>query len=196
MLTAIFGGTFNPFHIGHYEMLKVLNNDTNIEKILLMPDNLPPHKSSDGLIDNETRIEMCKIIAQDFSKCEVCLIEFEREGKSYSYDTVKLLQERYSNKNFAFVCGGDMLVYFEKWYRYKDLMKMLPFIVFERIGTKKDEFIECIRKLRLEGMEIILKSEIIPDVSSTQLRENFLENKELLPNNVFEFLAKRGVYGG
>lgn len=196
MLTAIFGGTFNPFHIGHYEMLKVLNNDTNIEKILLIPDNLPPHKSSDGLIDNETRIEMCKIIAQDFSKCEVCLIEFEREGKSYSYDTVKLLQERYSNKNFAFVCGGDMLVYFEKWYRYKDLMKMLPFIVFERIGTKKDEFIECIRKLRLEGMEIILKSEIIPDVSSTQLRENFLENKELLPNNVFEFLAKRGVYGG
>ncbi len=76
MLTAIFGGTFNPFHKGHYEIVESLNNDPDIKKILLMPDRLPPHKTSKYLIDDDTRIKMCQIAADNFSKCDLCLIEF------------------------------------------------------------------------------------------------------------------------
>ncbi len=195
MLTAIFGGTFNPLHIGHYEILKSLNNDPNIEKILLMPDRLPPHKTADYLVDDETRIEMCRLAAADFSKCELCLIEFEREGKSYTYDTVKLLQGRYPDKRFAFVCGGDMLVFFEKWWKYKELMNMLPFIIFKRSDTDEAEFNSCIEKFRIDGMDLIVKDEIIPSVSSTELRENLAAKIELIPPDIYEFLSKRGVYG-
>lgn len=194
MLTAIFGGTFNPLHIGHYEILRSLDNDPNIEKILLMPDRLPPHKTSEFLIDDETRIEMCRIVAADFNKCELCLIEFEREGKSYTYDTVKLLQKLNKDTDFAFVCGGDMLVFFDKWYKYEELMKMLPFIVFKRTATDETEFYNCVDRFKKEGMNIILKDDIIPAVSSTKLRENFSDNCKLLPEGVYEFLSKRGVY--
>lgn len=195
MLTAIFGGTFNPLHIGHYEMLKALNQDKRIEKILLMPDKIPPHKSADCLVDDETRIEMCRIAAKDFEKCELCLIEFERKGKSYTYDTVSLLQKEFPDTEFAFVCGGDMLVYFDKWWKHEELMKMLPFIVFKRADTKDEEFYSCINKFKNQGMRIILKDDIIPDISSTQLRNDFSAGKKLLPEKIYKYLCERGVYG-
>ncbi len=195
MLTAIFGGTFNPLHIGHYEILKSLNNDPDIEKILLMPDRIPPHKTPQFVIDDDTRIEMCRIVAAEFSKCELCLVEFEREGKSYTYDTVKLLQEKHQDTNFAFVCGGDMFVYFDKWYRYRDLMKMLPFIVYKRTATDESDFNECFKKFTKDGMKIILKNDIIPSVSSTMIRESKMKNTHLFPHSVYEFLTERGVCG-
>lgn len=194
MLTAIFGGTFNPFHIGHYEILKALQKDERVEKILLMPDRLPPHKSSKHLIDDETRIEMCRIASKDFSKCELCLIEFEREGKSYTYDTMSFLKTRYPQTDFAFVCGGDMLVYFPKWYKSDFLMRMLPFIVFRRCATDSDEFDKCVDLFGKKGMQILLKDDFIPKVSSTEIREDFKNCRKLLPPKIYEYLTERGVY--
>ena len=194
MLTAIFGGTFNPFHIGHYEILRALENDERIGKILLMPDRLPPHKTDEFLIDDATRIEMCRLASEDFSKCELFLFEFEREGKSYTYDTLTLLKEKYPDTDFAFVCGGDMLVYFDKWCHYKELMKMLPFIVFKRTATDEDFFNSCIERFKKEGMEIILKDDLIPTVSSTAVRINFEASRKLVPKKIYDFLKESGVY--
>ncbi len=195
MLTAIFGGTFNPFHIGHDAILNSLQEDKNIEKILLMPDRIPPHKTSRFLIDDEIRKEMCKIAAAKYDKCELCLIEFEREGKSYSYDTVKLLQERFPNTEFAFVCGGDMLVTFDKWYNYKELIKMIPFIVFRREDELESQFDSSALHFKGIGMKLILKKEIIPAISSSYIRENFTESEKFLPTEIYSFLKERGAYG-
>lgn len=193
-VTAIFGGTFNPFHIGHYNMLKALQNDENIEKILILPDRIPPHKSADYMPPDEFRIEMCKIVARDFRKAEVCLIEFEREGKSYTYDTVMLLKKKYPDTDFAFVFGGDMLVYFDKWYNYDLLIKELPFIVFKRTDTNNDEFNQCINRFMKLGMKIKVMSESIPSVSSTEIRNNLLNSMPLLPEKIFKFIAEKGIY--
>ena len=193
LFTAIFGGTFNPFHMGHYEMLKALNESEKIGKILIMPDRIPPHKSANELIDDADRIKMCEIVAADFSKAQVCDIEFKREGKSYTYDTVNLLKELYPNENFAFVCGGDMLVYFDKWYKADELMKMLPFFVFSRTSTDNSEFNECINRFSKMGMQIILMDNEISNISSTDFRKTPL--KEFLPENVYEYIKDRGLYG-
>lgn len=194
--TAIFGGTFNPFHIGHLEMLKVLDADPSIEKIFLMPDKIPPHKVCDFIAEDEVRIEMCRIICEDFAKAELCLIEFEREGKSYSYDTVLELKKRYRQKDFVFVCGGDMLVTFHQWYKYEELMNQLPFIAFRRSDTDNELFDSRVKKLAEKGMKIIVKQEIIPAVSSTEIRGDFKAAKKLLPEKIYNFLVERGVYGG
>ena len=194
--TAIFGGTFNPFHIGHYEILKALENDERIEEIFVMPDKIPPHKVCDILAEDNIRIEMCRIACEDFKKAKLCLVEFEREGKSYSYDTINHLKQIYPNKNFAFVCGGDMLVSFDKWYKYEEIMKLLPFIVFKRSDTNLNTFNECTQKFENLGMNIILKEEIIPLVSSTGIRSDFKNNKNLLPTKIYKFLIEREVYNG
>lgn len=179
MLTAIFGGTFNPFHIGHYEILKALNKDSQIEKILLMPDRLPPHKSCEFLADDRTRIEMCRIAAKDFSKCELCLIEFEREGKSYTYDTVKQLKKRYPDTEFAFVMGGDMLIFFDKWHNYMELMTELSFIVFRRADIDETEFLNSINRYANMGMKIILKTRLFPPFLQPNCEEVFRLQKAL-----------------
>ncbi len=194
-LTAIFGGTFNPLHIGHYEMLRALENDSSIEKIFIMPDRIPPHKVCDFLAEDDVRIEMCRIAAEDFSKAELCLIEFEREGKSYSYDTVLNLKDKYKDKDFVFVCGGDMLVTFDRWYKYEELMKEVPFIAFKRSDIDNTLFVEVTERLSQEGMKITLKEEIIPSVSSTEIREDFKKTKKLLPKKIYDYLVERGVYG-
>lgn len=191
--TAIFGGTFNPFHKGHYEMLKALENCDKVSKILIMPDKIPPHKSVEFLASDTDRFNMCKIVADDFSKAEVCDIEFKRQGKSYTYDTVKLLKEVYPNEELAFVCGGDMLVYFDKWYKADELMKMLPFIVFSRVSTDENEFDDCISRYREKGMQIIIMNEEIPNISSSDFRNFGTDN--LLPKKVYDYIKERGIYG-
>lgn len=193
--TAIFGGTFNPLHIGHYEMLRALENDSSIEKIFLMPDRIPPHKICDFLAEDSIRIEMCRLAAEDFSKAELCLIEFEREGKSYSYDTVLTLKEKYPDENFIFVCGGDMLVTFDRWYKYEELMKEIPFIAFRRSDVDDNLFDNASKLLSDKGMRLTVKDEVIPCVSSTEIRNDFKAAKKLLPQKIFRFLVERGVYG-
>ena len=129
---AIFGGTFNPFHIGHYEMLSSLCNLEHIDKVLVMPDKIPPHKDFDNVVDDIHRQNMCALVCDDFSKAELCLIEFEREGKSYTVDTIKLLKEKHPQDNFFVVIGGDMLSTLDTWYNWKELITLTSFIAFKR----------------------------------------------------------------
>lgn len=190
--TAIFGGTFNPFHNGHYKMLEALQNDERIDEIWIMPDKIPPHKECEYMPQDSDRIEMCEIVAKDFSKASVCTAEFEREGKSFTYDTVVNLQERFPQNDFIFVCGGDMFVYFPKWYRYQELMRLLPFYVFGRTDTEVDEFDACFREFKEKGMQIIVNNTQIPDISSTAFRKN--KSPELLPKSVYNYIKERGIY--
>ena len=195
-LTAIFGGTFNPPHIGHYQMLKALDNRPEIEEIWLMPDKIPPHKVCDFLADDRDRIEMCRIIADDFKKVRLCLAEFEREGKSYTYDTVTEFRKRYPQREFTFVCGGDMLISFKEWYRYEELMKMISFTVFRRTDTDNAEFDRKAEELSEMGMKITVMSEIITSVSSTYIRNNTKKSRELLPKKIYDYIKDGGIYGG
>lgn len=191
--TAIFGGTFNPLHNGHYEMLKALQNDESIDEIWIMPDRIPPHKECEYLPLDSDRIKMCEIVADDFSKARVCTVEFEREGKSYTYDTVLYLKQKYPQKQFVFVCGGDMFVYFPKWYKYQELMNLLPFYVFSRTDTDTKEFNACLKEFKEMGMRIIVNEAIIPDISSTAFRNT--KSAELLPQSVYRYIKERGIYG-
>ncbi len=190
--TAIFGGTFNPIHKGHYEMLEALQNDKSITEIWIMPDKIPPHKECDYMASDSDRIDMCELVAKDFSKAKVCLVEFEREGKSYTYDTVVELKEKFPQKDFIFVCGGDMFLYFPKWYRYEDLMKLLPFYIFSRATDDKDAFETGVKEFSKMGMRLVFNGTKISNISSTQFRDTKLA--ELLPQRVYKFIKERGIY--
>ena len=194
-VTAIFGGTFNPFHIGHYEMLRALQNDPDIDEIWIMPDKIPPHKVCDFMAEDNVRIEMCRIACEDFSKAKLCLTEFERDGKSYTYDTMIRLKSDFPQKDFAFVMGGDMFVYFENWYKSHELMRLMSYIVFRRTDTTDSEFDSCFEKFTGLGMKIKIKNENIPDISSSMIRNDFKIAKEFLPEKIFEYLSERGEYG-
>lgn len=193
-LTAIFGGTFNPFHIGHYEMIKTVNELDFIDEILLMPDKIPPHKECDFLADDEHRIEMCRIISEDFQKVKLCLIEFEREGKSYTYDTVLELKSKFPDKNFTFICGGDMITTLDKWYKFEELINEISFISFGRSEISQQEFNEKVKSLKDIGADITVIDKKITEVSSTQIRSDIEGNKRLLPEKIYKFIKDKGIY--
>lgn len=194
--TALFGGTFNPPHIGHRKMLEALEKREEIDEIWLMPDRIPPHKVCDFLASDEDRINMCRLLISPLEKTKLCLAEFERAGKSYSYDTVTLLKKKYPERNFTFVCGGDMLISFDKWYKYEELLKAVPFTVFRRTETDKDGFDNAVLKYGEMGMKITVCDDDVPAVSSSYIRNNIEKSRDLLPERVYEYIVDGRIYGG
>ncbi len=194
--TALFGGTFNPPHIGHRKMLEALEKREEIDEIWLMPDRIPPHKVCDFLASDEDRINMCRLLISPLKKTKLCLAEFERTGKSYSYDTVTLLKKKYPERSFTFVCGGDMLISFDKWYKYEELLKAVPFTVFRRTETDKDGFDSAVLKYGEMGMKITVCNDDVPAVSSSYIRNNIEKSRDLLPERVYEYIVDGRIYGG
>lgn len=194
--TALFGGTFNPPHIGHLSMLKALEKREEIDEIWLMPDRIPPHKVCDFLATDDDRINMCRLLIAPLNKTRLCLVEFERTGKSYSYDTVTLLKQKYPERSFTFVCGGDMLISFDKWYKFEELLKAVPFTVFRRTKTDKDGFDAAVLKYGKMGMKITVCDDDVPAVSSSYIRNNIEKSRDLLPERVYEYIVDGRIYGG
>lgn len=188
--TAIFGGTFNPFHIGHYEMLSELCKKDWIDSVFVMPDNIPPHKVCDYIAADSDRIEMCKIACEDFDKAQLCLLEFERSGKSYTVDSILLLKERYPDRRFAVVCGADMIATLDTWHNYKLLFSETEFIAFNRADNK--DFTDDVRRQEGLGARITVVDADITDVSSTELRNRLMPN--LLPSKIYDYIIKKGLY--
>ncbi len=187
---AIFGGTFNPFHIGHYEMLSAICNLNYIDRVFVMPDKIPPHKTFDKTVDDIHRQNMCEIVCNDFSKAELCLIEFEREGKSYTIDTIKLLKEKYPDDIFFVCIGGDMLSTLDTWYNWQELIKSTSFIAFKRKGL--NDFDISYKRLIDLGADIKVLDNNITDISSTKLRQKI--DKNLLPDSIYKYIIKKGIY--
>ena len=190
--TAVFGGTFNPFHIGHYEILEHLCSQSFIEKVLVMPDRIPPHKECDQMAPDNDRINMCRLMCDKFMKAELCLIEFERKGKSYTYDTVKLLRKKYPGTEFLIVCGGDMIATLDTWYKYDKLKTLAGFIAFNRDGD--ESFTRSVSKLVRGGATVFVLNKKITSVSSTELRKQI--DKSKLPGEIYDYIVKAGLYNG
>ncbi|MCQ2478553.1 MAG: nicotinate (nicotinamide) nucleotide adenylyltransferase [Clostridia bacterium] len=190
MKIALFGGTFNPFHIGHYEMLSEICKLDYIDKVLVLPTKIPPHKVLDTVVSDEDRINMCELACFDFDKAQLCLAEFEREGKSYTADTVKQLKTVYPNAEFYIAIGGDMANTLTSWYDTEYLFKNASFLAFCRSDEKI--FNESISDLKAQNVNITVIDKKIPDVSSSKLRKKL--NKKLLPERIYDYITEKGLY--
>lgn len=194
--TVFFGGTFNPPHIAHRLMLEAVANREDVEKILVIPTNLPPHKEQPGVTaSGEDRLSMCKLLADGIAKAEVSDMELKRGGKSYSFDTLSVLSLKYPE--LYMIIGGDMITSFTTWFRYKDILKLCGIFAVRRPGVDNEEFDKAVEDLQNEGGNILIIESRMPDVSSTELRSAFETGKELvnvLPENIAEFIKKKGLY--
>ena len=194
--TLFFGGTFNPPHIAHRKMLEAVAALPEVERVLVAPTNIPPHKAVSGVFaTKEQRLNMCELLCKDISKARVSDVEFRREGKSYSYYTLLELKELYGN--ISMLIGGDMVTSFTTWFNYKELLKIAEFYAVRRKGTDNAEFYECIEALRKEGGTFHVLELDFPEVSSTELREAFSSGEgaeKLTPKNIYDYIISNGLY--
>ena len=196
--TVIFGGTFNPIHYAHLEIIRNVLSLPTTEKVVVMPTSIPPHKISDNLACDADRFEMCKVALQSIQNVEVSDEELLRGGRSYTYDTLRHLRNKNPHTTFALVCGGDMIVTFKEWYKYKEILKTTEIIAIRRVGIDDNEFDEAVKDLINEGAVINVLKNHVMGISSTEIRENIYNDEYLLkylPKNVLEYIRDNDLYG-
>ena len=167
--TAIFGGTFNPPHLGHRFMLESIANIADFEKILVLPAKIPPHKSGE-ILSAEHRVNMCRIAFEGVKKAELCLAELYLSGKSYTVNTLKNFSQK-GVKNPALIIGGDSLVDFHKWYMYEEILSLAELYVYKRGGISDEQLFSAKENLEKLGGKITLLDICPPEISSTMVRE-------------------------
>ena len=124
MRIGIFGGAFNPVHNGHLNIADSFYEDLSLDKLLFIPTAKPPHKSDEGLLSGEDRVNMLRLAVEN-KPYEISTIEFERNDKSYTYDTLIELKKLYPDSEFFLIIGADQFIHFDKWYRYSDILDMV-----------------------------------------------------------------------
>ena len=173
MRIAIYGGSFNPIHIGHEKIVDYVLNNLNMDKIIIIPVGIPSHREN-NLEQSDTRLKICKEIFKGNKKIEVSDIEIKSEGKSYTYDTLLKLMDLYGENNEFFeIIGEDSLKSLKTWKNYEELLKICKFIVFRR---KDDKNIQIDEEFLNNKNIIILENEYY-NISSTEIR-NMVKNNE------------------
>ena len=179
MRIAIYGGSFNPMHRGHEQIVEYILKNLDMDKIIIVPVGIPSHREN-NLEQSDTRLKICREIFKDNSKIEVSDIEIKSDGKSYTYDTlIKLIEVYGKNNEFFEIIGEDSLKNFKTWKNYKELLKICKLVVFRR---NDDEDKEIDKEFLKNSNIIILKNEYY-NYSSTEIREK-VKNGEDISNLV------------
>ena len=117
MRIGVYGGTFNPIHRGHLTAARAAADALGLEKVLLIPDNLPPHKALPaGSATGEDRLAMCRLTAGEVPGMEVLDLELRRSGPSYTSDTLAELHAQYPDDELWLLVGSDMFLSLQEWH--------------------------------------------------------------------------------
>ena len=198
MKIGIYGGTFNPVHTGHLYAAKQTVQALGLDKLLMIPDRIAPHKEiPTGSPTPEQRLEMLELAVVREPQIEVSDIELKREGKSYTYLTVEALAEIYPGAELYLLMGTDMFLSFHTWMNPERITARATLAVMYRGEKGEAEKIEA-RKAEMEaaGVRICLVKNEIISISSTQLRRliAFRCAGAFLPDGVEEYIRSHRLY--
>ena len=195
---GIYGGTFNPPHVGHMAAAKAAVDLLCLDKLLLIPDRIAPHKElPDGSATAQQRLEMLQIAAFGIEKAEVSDMELRREGVSYTYLTILELREQYPDAQLILLMGTDMFLSFDRWKNTEIILKNASIGVFYR-GEKEEIQAVAQKKAELEalGAVVELAENPVVSISSTDLRRmlEFRCADDFLPDGVNAYIQRNGLY--
>ncbi len=195
---GIFGGSFNPPHLGHLRLAEAIIQKLSLDRMIIIPNKISPYKDSSEYASEADRLAMCRLNFSG-SVFEVSTLEFDRRGKSYTYDTLCQIRELYPDAQLYLTVGSDMLYYFDKWYRYEDILEMCTLCAAERDGETNP-----IKKFgvpeSLKGRKVLVFDDIEPlTVSSTDIRRKIRGGEDVagaLDSKVYQYISEGGLYRG
>lgn len=192
---GIFGGTFNPPHVGHIEAARAFVKGASLDELIIMPSFIPPHKEYLSTVSCEERLQMCKIAFADVEKATVSNLEISRGGKSYTYLT---LQELSSDEvDLYFLCGTDMILTMGQW-KNPDIIFSLANICYIRRECDEETTVlideKCKEYLRNYNAKIIPIFADVIEISSSDIRDKKSGASSYLSPEVSEYIRKAGLY--
>lgn len=184
---GIIGGTFNPPHLGHLIIAEQVASDLQLEQVYFMPNSTPPHVDPKMAIDASDRAQMVKAAIYGNQHFKLEQAEVNRGGISYSYDTMRYLNEIHPNYDYYFIIGGDEVAYLKTWYKIEELSQMVQFVGVNRPGQE--------HPVTDYPVEFVTVSNL--DISSTKIRQRIKEKQSvryLVPDLVAAYIVEKGLY--
>ena len=204
MKIGIFGGTFDPIHNGHMKAASEFLRQASLDRLYIIPDRIPPHKSIGAGDDPAMRLMMTRLafsVSPEFSgRAVVSDMEVKSEGKSYTYLTLK----RFADMGFSdlyLYCGTDMLLTFDEWYRFEDILSMCTIAYAAREYQTDEMALQVAEKKKLlkdrYGAKILDISFDPVEISSSEIRQMIHEGHDVsayLPRPVYEYIKEKNLY--
>lgn len=188
---GLFGGSFNPPHIAHLIVAEVVRDQFGLDEVWWIPNAMPPHKPGEELVAVEHRLAMTRRVVESNPGFRLCDIEVQREGVSYTVDTLRTLQEQYPDTDFALLLGSDSLNYFQNWHRPDEIADRVPLIVYKRPGA-----IESVAEPRFAN-RVRYAAAPIMEVSGTEIRARCRAGRTiryLVPEAVRTYIETHDLY--
>lgn len=195
---AIFGGTFNPIHNGHLHLVQGFRERLRIDRVMLIPSLIPPHKAAEDLANANDRLEMCRLAAQPHGLV-VSEIELLRKGPSYTVDTLRQLHHAFPNTELYLLMGADMFLTLEQWREYKELFRLARMCAVPRDENGKDALLSYAQKLNALGAKTHVEELSLLPISSTLVRERVKQGLPIagmVPKPVEDYIFQHHLYGG
>jgi nicotinate-nucleotide adenylyltransferase len=195
---GVLGGTFNPPHLAHLVCAQEAYLQLSLERVLLIPARVPPHKPVDEEPGIEHRLEMCRLAIAGDERFAVSDIEARREGPSYTVDTIEELHENQSESEFFLIVGGDVALGLAGWREPERVMTLATLAVAERPGTTRAAVEDVLRQLPGGERALFFDMPAI-EISSTMLRERARvgePTRYLVPDAVRSYIDRHQLYGG
>lgn len=197
---ALFGGSFNPVHNGHVNLVKETAEKNGIDRVYVIPTFISPFKKdSTGFVaDGKDRLEMCRLAFAKLPYVTVSGWELSQSEVSYSVNTVEHFREEFPEDELFFMMGSDMLLSFDKWHKWQNILKMCTVIAASREDGGSD-----IERLRGKAAQLSRFGKVIVTeisafgLSSSEIREKIIKNCDLscyMDKNVVEYIEENRIY--
>lgn len=214
---GLFGGSFNPLHIGHLRAAEEVREILDLDKIIFIPSSIHPIKNEKNIVDAKYRLRMLELATRDIKDFEVSDVEMKRPGPSYTVDTLKYFKDKFKNYRLFFILGTENLAKIDTWKDYKELFKYADFAVLSRPGFNLEYIRDIIPRglvkqfklsknkngktvyKHLSGNSLVFFKIKGIRISSTTLRklvENGKSIKYFVPDSVNKYILKNKLYLG
>lgn len=193
---AVYGGSFDPPHKGHRLLAESLAKKTGADKVVVIPAALSPFKNKTSA-SPEQRLDMCSL-AFNSPLFEISDMEIKRGGKSYTVDTLRDMKKNYPDAQLYLFMGEDMLLSFDKWYNYREILKIATVVCACRTENREQlaqmhSF--CENVLKNENGRVIISESVPIEISSSEIRGmEHSEMKKYLDSDVYDYIITRGLY--
>jgi len=199
-MIGIYGGSFDPVHLGHLKTATSIKNELDIERLFLLPCYQPVHKQSLNY-SSEQRLEMLSLAIQDFPELEIDTREILREGSSFMIDTLIELVEEFNNHTICLIIGMDSFINFKTWKQWDEFADLVHMVVLPRSGDQPDkkslDTFDLAKdkdhlKSELTGLLYFSNSKLI-NISSSDIRDKIANDQnldQLVPSSVINLLQK------
>ena len=195
---GIYGGTYSPPHIGHLKAAEYAIEALGLDRLLLIPTGVSPHKAMSAGATSADRLEMLRLSAAGMEKAQVSDLEIQRQGSSYTVDTLRAIREENPGAELVLLMGTDMFVSFLNWREPESILSLATLAVFCRGERGERERIEAQKEnLEAMGAKIRLVENPVNAISSTDLRRMLVfgcADPFLMPG-VGDYIREKGLYG-